>query len=104
MANTPKEMQEHKKALESRFIDMAQKEMDELLMTSNERKDMARQVVEAAEKKIKTPDKSSLSRAFNQQAAKEIKALQEIAKEVDDLVNNGPPPKAHAKRAPATTR
>lgn len=109
MAHTPEQMRDHKKVLESRFLKIAQKEMDELLMTQDEQKDLARRVVNAAEKLIKTPDKTQLTIAFNKQAQREIETLQKIVESVKDQLPERPakkPPSATAKTpaAPAGVR
>lgn len=106
MAHTPKEMREHKKVLESRFLKMAQKEMDELLMTEDEQKDLARRIVDASEKLIKTPDKTQLTIAFNKQAKRELETLKKIVQRVNEQLPDKPvkkPPSAAAK-APARAR
>lgn len=108
MAHTPKQMREHKKVLESRFLENAKDEMDELLMTPAERQELAKNIVDTAESLIKTPDKTQLTIAFQELEKKEIKTLREIIKEfhelVDDKSSTKKPPAASAKSsAPSHT-
>lgn len=105
--NTPQEVRDFKKVLESRFLEKAKDEMDALYMPDKERKELAHDVVEAAEKKSKPNNIQSLSQIFRQQVDIERQALREIAKEVDNLMEDSPPPPSAPKKrspAPAGTR
>jgi hypothetical protein len=86
-AHNPKDTEDTEELLEREFLWLLKSELDELLVTPNERKEMAGKVIAIARRKALNQTRTSITDAFRRQIELERAALKRISDEVDELID-----------------